>query len=130
MPDPVTGAMAKTLEDTKSFVDEATRKMNTATQLMQDNVATANQAMGELQAAKDLLEQAKVDLAEAVSTLSDGVDAANGGDVIGLASTVAKGVAQVIDAVKRYTKVVAEYEQKYENYRSAVAHNVEVLDAF
>ena len=129
MADP-TDKLAKSIEDTKAFVDKATEKMNTASDLFNEDVALVNQALKDYEEIKEMVEQAKTDLSDAIATLSDGVDAASDGDVLTLAGTVVKGIAQITDAVSRYIKVFATLKEKVENYKKAVEHNVDVINAF
>ena len=70
MPDP-TDKLAKTIEDTKAFVDKANEKMDKAKELLDDNTKLVNQAMEDYQEIKALLEQAKLDLADALKALGD-----------------------------------------------------------
>ena len=126
----VTDALAKTIEDTKSFVDTANEKMDKAKGLLDDNVKLVNQAMEDYQQVKALLEQAKVDLATALGALGDGVKAAGEGNLPRLAGVVAENVPKIIDAIKRYTKVVADLKEKVENYKKAVEKNIEVVKSF
>ena len=86
----VTDALAKTIEDTKSFVDTANEKMNKAKGLLDDNVKLVNQAMEDYKKIKALLEQAKVDLATALKALGDGVKAAGEGNLPKLIAVVAE----------------------------------------
>jgi threonine dehydrogenase-like Zn-dependent dehydrogenase len=126
----VTDALAKTIEDTKSFVDTATEKMDKASKLLDEDVALVNQAFKDYDEIKELLETAKSDLTAAVETLSDGVDAAADGNVLVLAGTVVKGIVQITDAMTRYAKVFADLKKKFDNYKKAVEHNVQVIQAF
>ena len=126
----VTHALSKTIEDTKSFVDEATDKMNVASKLLNDDIALADQARKDYQEIKDMVEQVKTDLSGAIDTLGEGVDSASDGDVLSLAATVVKGVAQITDAMTRYTKAFADLKKKVENYKKAVDHNEQVVRAF
>ena len=75
MADP-TDALAKTIEDTKAFVDKANEKMDKAKELLDDNTKLVNQALADYEEVKGLIEQAKVDLAAALKALGDGVKAA------------------------------------------------------
>ena len=126
----VTDALAKTIEDTKSFVDTANEKMNKAKGLLDDNVKLVNQAMEDYKEIKALLEQAKVDLATALKALGDGVKAAGEGNLPKLIAVVAENVPKIIEAIARYTKVVAELKEKVENYKKAVEKNIEVVKSF
>jgi len=126
----VTDALAKTIEDTKSFVDTANEKMDKAKGLLDDNVKLVNQAMEDYQEIKALLEQAKVDLATALGALGDGVKAAGEGNLPRLAGVVAENVPKIIDAIARYTKVIATLKEKVENYKKAVEKNIEVVKSF
>lgn len=126
----VTDALAKTIEDTKSFVDTANEKMDKAKGLLDDNVKLVNQAMEDYQEIKALLEQAKVDLATALGALGDGVKAAGEGNLPRLAGVVAENVPKIIDAITRYTKVIADLKEKVENYKKAVEKNIEVVKSF
>jgi hypothetical protein len=45
-------------------------------------------------------------------------------------ATVAQNVPKVIDAIARYTKVVADLKEKVENYKKAVEKNIEVVKSF
>lgn len=126
----VTDALAKTIEDTKSFVDTANEKMDKAKGLLDDNVKLVNQAMADYQEIKALLEQAKVDLATALGALGDGVKAAGEGNLPRLAGVVAENVPKIIDAITRYTKVIADLKEKVENYKKAVEKNIEVVKSF
>jgi len=126
----VTDALAKTIEDTKSYIDAANEKMNKAQKLLDDNVALVNQALEDYEQIKELVEDAKSDITAAIETISDAVDAGVDGDVLSLAANVAKGVAQVTEAMGRYAKVFADLKQKVENYKSAMEKNVEVIKTF
>ena len=126
----VTDALAKTIEDTKFFVDTANEKMDKAKGLLDDNVKLVNQAMADYQEIKALLEQAKVDLATALGALGDGVKAAGEGNLPRLAGVVAENVPKIIDAITRYTKVIADLKEKVENYKKAVEKNIEVVKSF
>ncbi|MBC7708695.1 MAG: hypothetical protein H7203_01430 [Rhizobacter sp.] len=126
----VTDALAKTIEDTKSFVDTANEKMNKAKGLLDDNVKLVNQAMQDYQEVKALLEQAKMDVATALKALGDGVKAAGAGNLPALVITVAENVPKIIDAVARYTKVIANLKEKVENYKKAVGKNIDVVKSF
>ncbi|MEO7254965.1 MAG: hypothetical protein ABIZ64_12110 [Casimicrobium sp.] len=126
----VTDALAKTIEDTKSFVDTANEKMNKAKGLLDDNVKLVNQAMEDYKEIKALLEQAKVDLATALKALGDGVKAAGEGNLPKLIAVVAENVPKIIEAIARYTKVIAELKEKVENYKKAVEKNIEVVKSF
>ncbi len=126
----VTDALAKTIEDTKSFVDTATEKMNKAKGLLDDNVKLVNQAMEDYQEMKALLEQAKLDLAAALKAFGDGVKAAGEGNLPKLIAVVAENVPKIIDAIARYTKVIANLKEKVENYKKAVEKNIEVVKSF
>lgn len=125
-----TDALARSIEDTKAFVDEATGKMNKASTLLDEDVALVNKALQDYEEVRGMVEQAKTDLSDAVDTLGEGVDAAAGGNVLVLAGTVAKGVAQLVDAMTRYTKAFSELQKKTENYKKAVDHNAQVVKAF
>ena len=129
MADP-TDTLAKTIEDTKAFVDKANEKMDKATGLLDDNTKLVNQAMDDYQEIKAMVEQAKVDLADALKALGDGVKQAGEGNLPALAYTIASNVPKIIDAVARYTKVIATLKEKVDNYREAVSHNIEVIKSF
>ncbi len=126
----ITDKLVKTIEETKSFVETANEKMDAASKLLDDDVALVNQAFKDYEEIKDMLEQAKTDLTAAVETLGEGVDAGSDGDVLSLAATVVKGAAQIADALKRYTEIFSKLKQKVENYKKAVEHNKQVIEAF
>jgi methyl-accepting chemotaxis protein len=126
----ITDKLAKTIEDTKSFVDTANEKMTKASKLLDEDVALVNQALKDYEEIKDMVEQAKTDLSAAIETLGEGVDAGADGDVLTLAATVVKGIAQVTDAMKRYTETFTKLKQKVENYKKAVEHNKQVIESF
>ena len=126
----VTDALAKTIEDTKAFVDTANEKMDKAKGLLDDNVKLVNQAMEDYQEIKALLEQAKIDLATALKALGDGVKAAGEGNLPALVATVAENVPKIIDAIARYAKVIANLKEKVENYKKAVGKNIDVVKSF
>ena len=126
----VTDALAKTIEDTKAFVDTANEKMDKAKGLLDDNVKLVNQAMEDYQEIKALLEQAKIDLATALKALGDGVKAAGEGNLPALVATVAENVPKIIDAIARYAKVIANLKEKVENYKKAVGKNIDVVESF
>ena len=71
-----------------------------------------------------------MDLAAALKALGDGVKAAGEGNLPALVATVAQNVPKVIDAIARYTKVVADLQEKVENYKKAVEKNIEVVKSF
>ena len=126
----VTDALAKTIEDTKSFIDTATEKLNKASKLLDDDVATVNQALKDYEEIKEMVEQAKLDLSDAVDTLAEGAEAAADGDVLSLAATVAKGIAQITEAMSRYMKAFTDLKKKFDAYTKAVAHNIQVVETF
>ena len=126
----VTDALAKTIEDTKSFIDTATEKLNKASKLLDDDVATVNQALKDYEEIKEMVEQAKLDLSDAVDTLAEGAEAAADGDVLSLAATVAKGIAQITEAMQRYMKAFTDLKKKFDAYKKAVAHNIQVVETF
>jgi ABC-type transporter Mla subunit MlaD len=80
----VTDALAKTIEDTKSFVDTSKDKMKKATDLLDENIKTVNQARKDYQEVRKLLDEAKADVIEATKILSDGAHAASSGNLPGL----------------------------------------------
>jgi len=43
---------------------------------------------------------------------------------------VVKGIAQIVDAMTRYTNAFADLKKKVENYKKAVEHNAQVIQAF
>ena len=126
----VTDALAKSIEDTKSFVDTATDKMQKASQLLDDNIATVNQARADYEEVRKLLDGAKADVMDATKTLADGAHAASSGNLPGLIAAIAEGVTKVTAAIAKYTKVVADLKTKAENYKKAVEKNIEVGKTF
>lgn len=126
----VTDALAKTIEDTKSVVDTATDKMQKASQLLDDNIATVNQARKDYEEVRKLLDEAKADVIDATQTLTDGAHAASSGNLPGLIAAIANGVPKVVAAIAKYQKVIADLKTKAENYKKAVEKNVEVAKAF
>jgi ABC-type transporter Mla subunit MlaD len=126
----VTDALAKSIEDTKSFVDTASEKMQKASSLLDDNVKTANQARKDYEEVRKMLGEAKADVIDATKTLTDGAHAASDGDLPGLVAAIAEGVPKVTAAVAKYTKVVADLKTKAENYKKAVEGNVQVVKTF
>jgi len=126
----VTDALAKSIEDTKSFVDTATDKMQKASQLLDDNIATVNQARADYEEVRKLLDGAKADVMDATKTLADGAHAASSGNLPGLIAAIAEGVPKVTAAIAKYTKVVADLKTKAENYKKAVEKNIEVGKTF
>ena len=126
----VTDALAKSIEDTKSVVDTATEKMQKASQLLDDNIATVNQARKDYEEVRKLLDEAKADVIEATQILTDGAHAASSGNLPGLIAAIANGVPKVVAAVAKYQKVIADLKTKAENYKKAVEKNVEVAKAF
>jgi ABC-type transporter Mla subunit MlaD len=126
----VTDALAKSIEDTKSVVDTATEKMQKASQLLDDNIATVNQARKDYEEVRKLLDEAKADVIEATQILTDGAHAASSGNLPGLIAAIANGIPKVIAAVAKYQKVIADLKTKADNYQKAVEKNVEVAKAF
>ncbi len=126
----ITDTLAKTIEDTKSFVDTANEKMDKAQKLLDDNIALVNSALEDYEAIKELVEDAKADITAAIETISDAVDAGADGDVLSLAANIVKGVAQVTEAMSRYAKIFADLKQKVENYKQAMEKNIEVIQTF
>ncbi|MBP9905594.1 MAG: hypothetical protein KBF66_08535 [Rhodoferax sp.] len=126
----VTDALSKTIEDTKSFVDTSKDKMKKATDLLDENIKTVNQARKDYQEVRKLLDEAKADVIEATKILSDGAHAASSGNLPGLIAAIAQGVPKVIAAVAKYKQVVTDLKSKAENYKKAVEKNVEVAKAF
>ena len=125
-----TDKLAKTIEDTKAFVDTAKEKMDKAKTLLDDNTKLVNQAIEDYNEIKALVEQAKVDVAEAINAFTEGVKAAGDGNLPRLIAVVAENVPIVIDAISRYTKVIANLKEKVENYKKAVEKNIEVVKSF
>jgi len=126
----VTDALAKSIEDTKSFVDTGKEKMQKASQLLDDNVATVNQARKDYEEVRKILDEAKADVIEATKILTDGAHSASQGDLPGLIAAIAEGVPKVAAATAKYKKVVGNLKAKAENYKKAVEKNVEVVKAF
>lgn len=126
----VTDALAKSIEDTKSFVDTGKEKMQKAAQLLDDNVKTVNQARKDYEEVRKLLDEAKAEVIEATKILTDGAHAASQGNLPGLIAAIAEGVPKVAAATAKYKKVVADLKEKAENYKKAVEKNVEVAKSF
>jgi uncharacterized phage infection (PIP) family protein YhgE len=126
----ITDKVARTIEDTKSFVDTAGEKMDKASTLLDENTKLANQAMKDYQEAIELLKGAKEDVAKAISTISDGVDAARNQNVPGIVVAAVDGFQQVVSAISKYTQAVSDVRDKIENYKKAVEKNKEVLSTF
>ncbi len=126
----VTDALAKTIEDTKSFVDTGKEKMQKAAQLLDDNVATVNQARKDYEEVRKLLDEAKAEVIEATKILTDGAHAASKGNLPGLIAAIARGVPKVTAAMAKYKKVVGDLKEKAENYKKAVEKNIEVAKSF
>lgn len=126
----VTDALAKSIEDTKSFVDTASEKMQKASGLLDDNIKTANQARKDYEEVRKMLEEAKADVIDASKTLTDGAHAASDGNLPGLVAAIAEGVPKVTAAIAKYTKVAADLKTKAENYKKAVEGNVQVIKTF
>ncbi len=126
----ITDKVARTIEDTKSFVDKAGEKMDKASTLLDENTKLANQAMKDYQEAIELLKGAKEDVANAISTISNGVDAARNQNVPGIVAAAIDGFQQVVSAISKYTQAVSDVQDKIENYKKAVEKNKEVLSTF
>ena len=125
-----TDKLAKTIEDTKAFVDNVNEKMDKAKELLDDNIKTVKQARQDYEDIRALVEGAKTDLAEAVETISNGADQASDGNLPGLIATIAEAVPKVTSAITRYTKAIADLKEKAENYKKAVEKNIEVVKSF
>ena len=125
----MTDALAKTIEDTKSFVDQATEKMNTASQLLNEDVALVSQALKDYQEVKDMVEEVKAHLSSAVDPLREGVHAASDGNLLTLAATAATGRAEIVDATTRHSYAFTNLQQNLANSYDADAHNAHTTSA-
>lgn len=126
----ITDKVASTYEQTQEYVKTAEDKIQKASDITNDVIATANQARADVQRAKEMLTEGQADIMQLVADIGDIVRSIEEGDIPSIVRAVEKTVSLVADAVPKYVDAVAEVQSKIANYQQAVERNKEAIQAF